>query len=150
MRISLLCLRLILFSLFISISFHANAKSKIPFLKVSEMEVSETFNHLQSFLIEKDYFVQSMDSKQRFVQIKVIPQNKGILKKSRRYTINFFVVPDGQTDSKIRLQINSEILDWNGNVGSSSYYYKDEGVLKAESLIYDDIIAELKQFYDQF
>lgn len=125
------------------------AQSKIPYLRVTDMNVEQVYDHLKVFLLDRDYFVQSMDNKQAFVQAKIIPSSKGIFAKEIRNTINFFVVSDGDSDSKIRLQINSEILDWNGKVGNSSHYYKDKGLLKAESRDYDDVISQLKEYYDQ-
>ena len=146
MRISLISS---LFFTLVFLSFKGIAQSKIPYLNVSDMSVEQVYGHLKSFLLDNDYFVNSMDSNQAFVQVKMNPTGKSIFKRAVRNTINFFVVPIGDTGSKIRLQINSEILDWNGNVGNSSHYYKDSGILKAESSEYDDIISRLKDFYDQ-
>lgn len=142
-------LRMLLILLaFIVSSYHVKSQTKIPFLSVSEMKVADTFDYLQSFLIEKDYFVQAMDSKRAFVQISILPNDKGIFKRPRRLTVNFFVVANGSADSQIRLQIKEEVLMWEGRGDHSSYYYKDEGILKAEDKTYDDIIAELKAYYD--
>ncbi|MBL1408232.1 hypothetical protein [Sphingobacterium faecale] len=144
-----LYLRVLFFSTFLFLGYSSKAQSDIPVFKVSEMSPAEAFDHLQTFLIENEYFVQAMDSKQGFVQIKVLPKDRSMFKRAKRHTVNFFVMPDGKDNSKINLQINTERLDWNGEVNSSSHYYKDEGVLDKNNKVYDELISELKKYYDQ-
>lgn len=148
MRDSLYSLRTVFTALLLMFVYSSKAQTKIPYLMISEMQVDDAFEHLQSFLLEKDYFIKTMDSRQRFVQFKIVSKEKGLFKADRRYIVNLFVVKNGDSASKIRLQINSEKLEWNGEVGNAVYYYKDEGLLKDSDTLYDDVIAELKQFYD--
>lgn len=148
MRESLHSLRAVFTILFLIFVCSSKAQTKIPYLMISEMQQDEAFEHLQLFLIEKDYFIQTMDGKQRFVQFKIVSKERGLFKADRRYIVNLFVMKNGGSASKIRLQINSEKLEWNGEVGNAVYYYKDEGLLKDGDSLYDDVIAELKQFYD--
>lgn len=149
MHTSILSVRIFLFSIILFLFSVTKAQAETPSLKISKMEASDTFNELQSFLIKQQYFIQAMDSKQGFVQVKVIPKSKGIFKRAKRHTINFFVIPDGQVDSKISIQINEETLEGNGQVKASSYFYKDEGLLHADHAVYADLIKELEAFYDQ-
>ncbi len=136
----------VLMTLFLS---GAVARPKLPYLVVSDMDVEEAFEHLQSFLLEKDYFIQSIDSRQRFVQMRFILKPKAWTKLDRRYTVNFFVQVEDEKNSKIRLQINREVLQSTGRANDNwSYYYKDEGMLKADDKLYDELIIALKQYYD--
>ncbi|WP_164110286.1 MULTISPECIES: hypothetical protein [Sphingobacterium] len=101
---------------------------------ISAMQVDEAFEHLQSFLLEQDYFIKTMDSRQRFLQFNIVAKEKGSFKADRRYILDLFVVENGDSESKIRLEINSEKLEWNGEVGNAVYYYKDAGILKNHDL----------------
>lgn len=127
------------------VSYVGMAQIKGPQLVMDEMGKQESFDKLIEYALDKDYFIQAMDSKRGFVQIKVIQKGKGIFGRDRRLLVNYLIDETKKDQARIRVQINEEIIEL---AADGTKHYDDLGRAIKEKL-YVTYLEELLLFYEK-
>lgn len=117
-------IRSIIIAFMIAISLNTKAQEKLNILGLTP---EETYEYLKVFALENGYFIQNMDSKGQWIQVKWNYKPKKIFKNTRKYRINFLVSGNKNQGSTLTLQMNEEILRSDDSGGS---YYEDAGIIQ--------------------
>ncbi|WP_099367922.1 hypothetical protein [Sphingobacterium sp. 1.A.4] len=135
------CLRIFLFTVLVLPFFHLKAQDKS--LIVKGVSKDEVFSKLKFYAIENDCFIQKLNRKEGMAQWQFFKEWKEfIFTKEERYTINLFVSPLNEKDSKIDLQIKQDPIHVSKDV------YIDWKIL-TDGELYTDFIISLNQFFEQ-
>lgn len=135
------CLRIFLFTVLVLQFFHLKAQDKS--LIVKGVSKDEVFAKLKFYAIENDCFIQKLNRKEGMLQCQFLKEWKEfIFTKEERYTINLFVSPWNEKDSKINLQIIKDPIHVSKDI------YVDWEILK-DGELYTDFIISLNQFFEK-
>lgn len=138
------------FSLSVATVFSQQDKSSIsPRSILINVNQESIFDEVIDYLIEKGYFIQSLDKDAGFIQAKMFTENKKLLsaKTGERITFNFFIRPQDVYSFQVILDIYVEEQSFGGDTGGSVYYYEEKG-RPEDSKIYRDILEDLQKWIE--
>ena len=127
-----------------------NAQTVDHSLTIHKVDEKELFDRLIDFSLHHDYFVHTVNSLDKFMQISYTqekPKKIFSAETDKVITYNIFVRSLGEKVWSIRVQARVSELIWNGEVHKSSYYYKDLGVSQ-DVKIYKQLMAALTAYFD--
>lgn len=137
--------KLLFFLLFSFITISSYAQSGEKHLIINNISYDEVNAGLREFALQNDFFIEKIDRKEGFIQLKKKYIPKGVFTQHFRMTINFLVTDLGEERQRIDIQIYLVNLNYTLDLG----FQEEELGMPERKKYYDELKLILEAFFNR-